>query len=178
MVKPTTDPLRLRILKALSAALEEISPDNGDYWTDLSPSPEVPRRVFRGRVVFGDSDPLPMVSILEVPLPPDQFPSTSPNPNRFGPWQLMIQGFLWDDENDPTDPAQYLVADVVSRLAQERVKKYDSLILGFECIDDINIGVGVVRPPDEISAKAYFWLPIDIVLAEDLTRPYSDNAPT
>jgi hypothetical protein len=38
----------------------------------------------------------------------------------------------------------------------------------------MRIGSGVVRPPDEISAKAYFWLTITLDMVEDLADPYED----
>lgn len=180
---PLPDPLRLRILKAITAALDEINPDDG-YHNDLRPTPAptadnpaaIQRRNFRGRVVFGDTDPLPMTAVLEVPLPPDQYDSAPDNPNRHGPWELMIQGFVEDDFENPTDPAQYLLADVVKRLAQEIGNVYeDEGIFGFRCIQKLRLGVGVVRPPDEISAKAYFWLPMTLDLVEDLTKPYDEQ---
>jgi hypothetical protein len=117
---------------------------------------------------------LPMISILEAVLPGEQSPGAPENPNRHGPWDLMIQGFVDDDFNNPTDPAQFLLADTVRRLAQEKKKSYrQGGVFGFpNTILRLDIGVGVVRPPDEISAKAYFWLPISLEMAEDLTNPY------
>lgn len=174
------DPFRLQILKRLSAILAEIDGPNETYHYDLRPyavgledgTQKMQRRVFRGRVIFGDTDPLPMVSILEVPLPPEQTPSSPDNPSQFGDWDLMLQGFVDDDPEDPTDPAQYLLADVKRRLAQERHNVYEGGILGFPAITKLSLGVGVVRPPDEISAKAYFWLPVTISMVEDLSDPY------
>lgn len=169
------DPVRLRVLKKISAALEEINPDlptgkPSSYRHDLA------GRVFRGRILFGDSDPLPMVSILEVPLPVEQIPGAPDNPMRTGSWELIIQGFAEDDFNNPTDPAQYLLADVVMRLAVEkrRNRDYELFDMG-NTVTNLHIGVGVVRPPDEISAKAYFWLPVRLEIAEDLDDPYGDN---
>lgn len=170
-------PFRLKLLRRICDALHEIDGPLGGYCYNLLPTPEVPERVFRGRVVFGDDDPLPMISILEAVLPPDQFSAGAPdNPNRHGPWDLMIQGFVDDDHKNPTDPAQFLLADVVSRLAKERNKVYrGGGIFGFYNIERLDLGVGVVRPPDEISSKAYFWLPVTIVLVEDLTNPYFEG---
>jgi len=179
---PLPDPFRLVILKRITAALGEINGEDGGYHNDMRPFPAtkpdgtefMQDRVFRGRVIFGEDDPLPMISLLEVVLPPDQYPSSAPNPNRHGPWDLMIQGFVYDDPENPTDPAQYLLADVTKRLAQEMPKVYDDDggIFGFRAITKLTLGVGVVRPPDEISAKAYFWLPITLDLVEDLSNPY------
>jgi len=185
MAYPNGDPFRLAILKRITAAFDEIS-GNADGWNfDLRPFERtkndgtvvMQRRNFRGRVMFGEDDPLPMTSLLEIVLPPDQIPDRAPdNPHRVGDWDLMVQGFVDDDPEDPTDPAQYLLADVVKRLAQEKVKALDFSpgggIFGFRCITALKIGVGVVRPPDEISAKAFFWLPISLTIAETLTDPY------
>ena len=57
------DPMRLVILKALCAHIEaQVRISNG-FQHDLQ------GRVFRGRSVFGQDDPLPMVSVLEAPRP-------------------------------------------------------------------------------------------------------------
>lgn len=176
-------PLRLRILEAITAALDEIDGEDGGYYHDLRPVADplpgkpdnVQRRNFRGRVIFGDTDPLPMTSLLEVPLPPEQYPSAPSNPNRHGPWELMVQGFVEDDFENPTDPAQYLLADVIKRLALEKRNMLETdAMFGFDCITDLRFGVGVVRPPDEISSKAYFWLPITLEVVEDLSDPYDE----
>lgn len=167
------DPLRLRILKALTAALEEINPNN-DFEFDLR------NAVFRGRLVYGDGDPLPMLSILEPPIAPDQLPQPKDSTESNGEWELLIQGFLKDDKRNPTDPAHALMAEVKMRLAEikqepetSRYKTGESEpILGIKEVHRLDIGAGVVRPPDEISAKAYFWLNITLGLAEDLLRPY------
>lgn len=50
------DPLRLRILKALTAEFEQMTDANGESMAG---------KVFRGRDHFGNDDPLPMISILE-----------------------------------------------------------------------------------------------------------------
>ena len=44
-----TEPVRLRVLKAMTECLKDITPANG-YHTDLK------GQVFRGRVIFGDND--------------------------------------------------------------------------------------------------------------------------
>lgn len=169
-----SNPLRLEVQKRLSAALEEITPGNG-YVFDFSPSPT--RRVFRGRTAFGDGDPLPMLSILEVPIPLDQLPPPTPSTSSSGGWELMIQGFAEDDRDDPTDPAHVMLADVKKRLAIEKRKidwnrpEEGPFGLG-RVVTNILMGPGVVRPPDELSAKAYFWLTVQLDLVEDLDDPY------
>lgn len=168
------DPTRLQVLKALSSALEEINGPAGGYENDLRPTTEVPRRVFRGRVIFGDDDPLPMLSILEVPVPVEPNLSTSDNVVQNSDWELIIQGFVDDDFVDPTDPAHLLLADVKRRLALEKRRDHGDDLFGFgNKVHELQIGAGVVRPPDETSAKAYFWLNIKLSIAEDLTTPYT-----
>lgn len=174
---PLSNPLRLEIHKRLTAILEEITVANG-YVSDLE------GKVFRGRAVFGESDPLPMVSILEVPIPIDQRPEPGDSTYGSGGWELMVQGFAVDDRDNPTDPAHVMLADVKKRLAIERKKLSwgptqgpSAGILGLgRTITNIKIGPGVVRPPDEISAKAYFWLTIELELAEDLEDPYQTQS--
>lgn len=163
-----SDPYRLRVMKAMTAALEEITIANG-YKHDLN------GKVFRGRTLFGDSDPIPMLSILEA-IEQEQpriadMPAASTMANQ--PWELLIQGFVEDDPFNPTDPAHVLMADVKKRLVQERVRDRQRNILGMGgTLTDLKISPGVVRPADDISGKAYFWLRVSIMMVENLGDPY------
>lgn len=162
------DPLRLRILKALTTSLQGITVDNG-YVNDLSDG------VYRGRTMFGDADELPLVSILEAPIPLEQIESPESHTANFGDWDLLIQGFVKDDPKNPTDPAHVLMADVKRALAKERKKlnNGNNNILGMAGkVDRLEIGAGVVRPADEISAVAYFWLRVTLKIVEDNENPY------
>jgi hypothetical protein len=173
---PFAYPLRLQIQYNICDALREITPGNG-YATDMSGTGD-DNKVFRGRLIFGDSDPVPMLSLLDVPIPVDQLPAPKDSTASSGQWELMIQGFAVDDRTNPTDPAHVLMADVKRRLSRERAKaNYRGAdtngIFGLgRYVTGIYIGSGVVRPPDEISAKAYFWLNMVLDLAEDLDDPY------
>lgn len=167
MTMANTDPFRLRVLKALTAALNEITVANG-YHFDLTGA------VFRGRDTFGNSDPVPMVSILESMLEKEQVMSPPTGKHVTGPWELLIQGWSVDDEDNPTDPAHHLLADVKKRLVQERSRARGYEILGMGgMITDIKFSTGVVRPADEVSSKAYFWLKLELVLVENLADPYA-----
>jgi len=171
MPTPITNPIRLEILKRMTVALQEITVLNG-YVNDLE------GRVFRGRGVYGDETPLPALSILEAPIPLDQLPSAKDNVNLAGTWELVVQGWVNDDRKNPTDPAQVLLADVKKRLALERKKvdadQPENGIFGLgRSVFGLYIGAGVVRPPEEISAKAYFWLTITLDIAEDMSEPYT-----
>lgn len=167
-----TLPTRLRIQRAMSAVLESITPANG-YEFDLE------GKVFRGRHRFGDKDPIPMISILEAPIPIDQRNASDDGAQSTGKWELTIQGFVQDDFANPTDPAHMLMAAVKKRLAEERAKANwdrpeDGIFgLGRDVIG-MYIGGGVVRPPDEISAMAYFWLTVTLDISEDLADPYAN----
>lgn len=164
------NPIRLEILKRLTGVLEEITFANG-YLHDLS------GKVYRGRAVFGDETPLPSASILEAPIPLDQLPSAKDNESQAGPWELVIQGWVPDTRDNPTDPAHVLLADVKRRLVAERKKanwdRPEEGIFGLgRFVTALYIGPGVVRPPEEISSKAYFWLTITLDIAEDMANPY------
>ena len=173
-----SDPLRLEIMKRLSGILREITPGNG-YVLDFSGAEGTEdNKVFRGRAIFGEGDPIPMLSILESPIPLDQLPSPVDSGFNAGSWELMIQGFVDDDKTNPTDPAHIAMADVKKRLALESMKvsariDEDGLFGLLRHVTKITIGTGVVRPPDEISAKAYFWLLIVLDIVEDVTDPYT-----
>lgn len=60
------------------------------------------------------------------------------------------------------------------RLAEERVRDRQYNILGMGgLVTDLRISHGVVRPPDEVSGKAYFWLRLTLVVVENLLDPYA-----
>lgn len=168
--------LRLRILRALTAWLEGtvltgfgVTDENGDLLTDMT------GRVKRGRIIFGEGDPVPMFSILEVPIPLDQITPPPDSSYSSGGWELLLQGFAADDADHPTDPAHVLMAAAKMRLAAAKKQNKDFNILGLgNFITGMTIGAGVVRPPDEISAKAYFWLNMSFDIVEDLFNPFED----
>ena len=166
------EPVRLRVLKNFTGILKEINTANG-YHTELN------EQVYRGRVIFGENDVIPLLSLLEVPIPLEQTPPPADSEFSSGGWELMIQGFVEDDDENPTDPAHYLMADVKKRLAKEKRKALEMEpekgIFGLgNFVTGLRIGSGVVRPPDEISAKAYFWLLVTLDMVEDLSDPYED----
>ncbi len=164
-----TDPFRLRVLKALTTALEEITPDNG-YSHDMR------GKVFRGRDLFGDSDPVPMLCILESVEQTTPLESSQPRGGGESRsyWDLQIQGFLDDDFDNPTDPAHFLLAEVKKRLVEERIRdrQYNILGMGGRVLD-MQFSPGIVRPADELSSKAYFWLRLTLSVMENLNDPYA-----
>lgn len=180
---------RLRVLDALTVCLKSINPANG-YEFDLSDYQEegedartgLQTRVFRGRDTFGDTDPVPMICILEQAQPLDQQTSQNDNPVITGPWDILIQGFVQDDPVHPTDPAHLLMGEVKAVLATEKKRRDptnrvpDYLGLGnrkINAITGFSVGPGTVRPSDELSAKAYFYLVLSLQITEDTTQPYA-----
>lgn len=182
-------PFRLRVLKNLTTSLQGITKENG-YNHNLAPDSEWPEgKVLRGRDIYGESDPLPMVSILEPPLPIDQLRSPLRSSSSTGEWDLLIQGFVDDDKINPTDPAHMLMADVKKCLIKERMRTLPqsagspnpfgmgrNIVEGVgrgNIITDIIIGPGVVRPAElGVSNKAYFWLTLTLKIAEDMDDPF------
>lgn len=164
-----TDPFRLRVLQAMQACLREINPTNGSQF-DLS------QAVYVGRDKFGDDDPVPLVCILESAEEEPSVPSSSENPNRLGPWPLLIQGFVETQPGDqPLAPAYHLAAQVEQRLAREKIRcGREANAFGMNgMVDQVYYSKSVVRPADgEVSDKAYFWLRVTLRIAENLLDPY------
>lgn len=169
-------PFRLLVQQKLSEALEEIAtqPPSLGYHHDLA------GRVFRGRLVFSATDPLPAVSILEEPIPAVSTMEPSGGDGGYSSYDLMVQGFVADDLANPTDPAHLLMADVKRRLAQLKregeTDRHDRgvFLLGPKApmVMEMRFGAGIVRPPDELSARAFFWLQVNLTLVEDHDEPF------
>lgn len=155
---------RLRVMKALTVQFEKINPTNG-YEHDMR------GKVFRGRIRYGDEDdPIPMISILEAPIPQEV---NNGSDASTGDWELLIQGFVEDDKENPTDPAHDLMAEAKKILTETKVEYRGTNILGMQNrVFEMNIGQGAVRPPDDASDKAFFWLTLRLKLAEKLDDPY------
>lgn len=165
------DSKRLQILKALTAHLETIRPVNG-YQHDLL------GRVYRGRGAFGSETALPCLSILEA-LNPDRAPREAGAGLRIkDDWILLIQGWTdTGDENHPTDEAHNLMADVKKALGvlmnePSPTLPNPSYMLG-GIIEGLRVEPGTVRPPDETSARSYFFLRAVVEVAESLEDPYA-----
>lgn len=165
------DSKRLQILKALTAHLETIRVANG-YQHNLN------GRVYRGRAVFGSETPLPCVTLMES-LNPDRNPlDAGDGLVQRDLWVLLVQGWTDSgDEDHPIDEAHNLMADVKKCLGQimndgPPHKPNLSYMLG-GIIDGFRMEPGTVRPPDENSARAYFYLRVVIDVAEKLEDPYA-----
>lgn len=173
----TAIPLRRQTLEALTDTLSAISIADG-YHFDMGVAPEAPEgRVFRGRAAYGDNDPIPMLSIIEDPRnnTSQTLSSTAGSVTSILTWPLLVQGFVDDDSLHPTDLAYDLLADVRAALFGEialRGRVHNLFNLG-GAADQMEIGGGVVRPSDEVSAKAYFWLPVTLTLIEKNVKAFT-----
>lgn len=168
---------QLDILKRLTTHLEGITPDNG-YAFDLSAT------VFRGRRWFGASDPDTVLSIVEH-LQADINVEVAGvlNIMRMEDWILLIQGWLTIQVDDhPTDDAYELKASVEHRMARVILTNSrgnpmypDEYLLGLkDIITKVTVGPGVVSVDtrDMANARAFFYLPIGIGLAVDVSDPF------
>ena len=186
------DSKRLLTLKRLTAHLEaEVSVDRG-YKHDLA------GKVFRGRSKFNHEEDggvgVPLVSVLESP-DADRFPLRTGYQDgveaatQRDNWVLLIQGWVENDLENPTDPAYELMADVKKALAKVTQDEtlYDRLtgprhnpdfspethMLG-GLISGISTEPGTVRPPTEqVSSNAFFWMRVVLQFVEDTNDPYS-----
>ena len=162
---------RLAALKWFCDYLEAEVNGTGDYEHDLADS------VFRGRLTFGEDEPLPRVSLLEG-LNADREPvvAGTGSTNQTDRWIILLQGQVKDDLLNPTDPAHALLADVkaaIGRLRREMTQDYDAYrATPWSMIADLAVEPGTVRPPDELSEKAFFWMRIVLKTVEEVDDPY------
>lgn len=165
------DSYRLKVLKALTAHLKLIKdvPGVEDYaGFDLSEA------VFRGRNVYGDSDPKTMISILEAPRPDAAQRVGTDGEGRWENWNLLVQGWCQDDLDNPTDNV-YQLMHVVEIQMQKIIEShprtgeptYPGMYMLGKLVTSFDFGPGVVRPPTEgISPKSFFYLPIRVGLVK------------
>lgn len=164
---------RLDILKALTAFLEGINPDNG-YTYNLK------GKVYRGRDRFGAEyvARMPFLSILEAKATDYGNFANEEQTVRLDDWVLLVQGWCADDARNPTDPVYNLVAVVEERLSMLIAKDENGAVLypgvyrlnGM--IATLTLAQPVVRPPEEgLSDTAFFFLPIRVGLKVDIRNP-------
>lgn len=164
------DPKRLLLQKAICDYLvTEINVRNG-YQYDLAAA-------YRNKKNFGNEMMLPAVALLEN-FNPDREPAEIGGMNDTK--QTYDQIYLingWADDsasgaNEHGDEAHRLLGDVKKALGKlitrtaEREGYFGNL--GVE----LRIEPGVVRPPDEQSSKAYFWMRIRVKIVEKVGDPY------
>lgn len=171
------DSIQLTILKAITTHLQGVTPANG-YDFDLSAA------VFRGRLLYGAEAPDEMVSIVEH-LSGDVTADVAGENNieRSETWILLVQGVTKNDVENPTDATYNLKAAVEHRLARTILQDYKGQpaypseyffgLKSLKVITGITIGPGVVSPPRQgISEKAFFYLPLGIGLATNISEPF------
>lgn len=173
------DPFRLRVLKAICNQIKTVKPANG-FANDLSDFVDAvgrpAERVFRGRTVYGDNDPLPMVAVLEDPRTLEANNGSANSQAAVNEFKILIQGFVTDDKLHPLDPAYRLSAEVITALVAGKKERFDILGTGSRapCVTSLQIGQPVHRPPDdEVSAVSYFLIGVTLTLAENLDTPFA-----
>ena len=152
------DTKRLQILKALTTLLETV--------------PGV-MEVSRGRMNFGVGGQLPRIAIAEALNPDREMAPASDRPQQKDGWVLLLIGHALDDRDNPTDPAHNLMGEVKKVLGRiaDRQSGADYMLGGL--VVGIDIEPGTVRPPDEASALAYFYLRVRLTVVERLFDPFS-----
>ncbi len=169
-----SDPLRLAVLKKLTSLIETVTVANG-YLYDLNGS------VFRGRTTFGETDPIPLISLLEGESPEPVNLAGANNNQRERLWSIILQGWVDNDHANPSDNAYKLAAEVERCIGQINAvnKQGDASVPewyrlgGALQVTKFVIGAPVVRPPSEgIEKHATFYMPLLIGLAEKAGEPY------
>lgn len=164
----------LMVEKALSELIaNQITIMNGS-------SVELHGAVFRGRVRFGHNEPCPMISVMQAPNLDIESNSVGDTRVRTEDKVYLIQGWVPDDFENPTDPAHSLLAELkkVFALVLDEESPYYMLKHahpdGLDMIAGLKVASGLVRPPEQgVSDKAYFWLPITITLIESIADPFA-----
>lgn len=165
-----TDTKRLLLLKAITDYLQSTIKQEDGYNFTLA-------KAYRGKKNFGKEVKLPAVVVLEN-FNPDRVPSEIgglPVGKTYKYDQIyLING--WADASEvgaeeDEDAAHMLMGDVKKALGALFVPRNQS---GFfdGLATTLSIEPGVVRPPDEQSEKAYFWLRIRLEIVEKVGDPY------
>jgi hypothetical protein len=173
----TVFPKRLAALRALTAHLEGINPDQNNPFSQSPYDIDLRGKVVRGKTVIGSGMKTPFLSILEAPVPAEGFFAGD---NRVETTlKVLLQGFAEDDAANPTDPAYFLQATVEQRLSlinaqkEGRARFPDFYFLNGAMVG-FTIHPGVVRPPEgNVSPTAFFYTPLTIKLTYDVTNPYA-----
>jgi hypothetical protein len=161
------DTKRLLLLKAICNHLKtEITTANGYNFTLTS--------VYRGKKNFGKEIKLPAVAVLEN-FNPDRLPETIGGvvgtKHKYDQIYLLNGWAEGGDVEQEEDSAHLLMGDVKKALGKLLVPRNQS---GFfdGLANTLSIEPGVVRPPDEQSEKAYFWMRIRLEVVEKVGDPY------
>lgn len=168
------DTKQLLILKRLTDHIAGVTPANG-YDYDLA------GKVYRGISKFGADQPLPFVSILES-MRPDQrtVDGGLEKLHRKESWELLIQGWVDENREYPTDDLYGLKGCVEKRIAEIVAMDnfgnpvYPAVFRLGGLIVELKIGPGVVRAATpQVGGAEAFYLPIIVVYAINLADPYA-----
>ena len=167
---------KLELLMALTDHLEGINPDT----TPGCPY-DLRDQVFRGRVVFGEETKPPFIAILEAPRQINPAGGGDSKLVQDEDWVLLIQGFVDENANHPSDEAYALLAwtqQRMSRITQQKPNGGDGGLYPLEYrlggkLGKIEYQIPIVRPgKDDVSATAYFYMPVTIKMVTDLANPF------
>ena len=165
---------RYAVIKAIADHLKTVTVANG-FTYDLSNS------VYIGRRVFGDTEPMPLVTLLEIP--DIQIPGTRPESGavQTGEWEFFVQGSIKaTDPLNPTVDAYTFMADVTKALSDIVNPANDPkhgttpkaiYLVGGKVIK-FDIGGFHVRQSDEAPSQSNFYLRIRTQVVERLINPY------
>lgn len=164
------DTKRLLLMKAICDYLKtEVTVANGYNFSING--------LYRGKRNFGSELKLPAIAILEN-FNPDRLPEViggvAGTKHKYE--QVYLLNGWCDDTNLPAgeqegDSAHRLMGDVKKALGKLLVpRNQDGFFDGLA--NTLSIEPGVVRPPDEQSVKAYFWLRIRLEIVEKVGDPF------
>lgn len=165
-----TDPKRLKLIKAICDYLKtEVTEANGYNFTLAM--------VRRDKRNFGKEMKLPGLAVLEN-FNPDRLPESIGqfvNAKHKYDQVYLLNGWADDTklgpDDDETDAAHRLMGDVKKALGKLVTPRNQTGIFD-GLANTLSIEPGVVRPPDEQSDKAYFWMRIRLEVVEKVGDPY------
>lgn len=177
-------PKQLRILRKLTAHLEEINPTNIDPATEAPYEIDLRGKVFRGRSFLPVDEAEDTLSILEFPRQ-ELTKYVGEGVIRNDDWLLMLQGWPKDDPENPSDSAYVLKAICEKRLSRLILEKSDGrgpmfpdeFMLGEHNgkreLTTFTIAQGVVRPPEDAASRlAMFYMPLVLGVKMNVSDPY------
>jgi hypothetical protein len=175
-------PKQLAILNHIVAHLEGINPDNIDPATNLPYEMDLRGSVYLGRTTLGADVNLPALAINEPPVPADSVFADDGNVKQVGKWRNLLQGFAEKDMENPSVPGYKLKAIVEQRLSRMVQKTNGKPTFPQEHlparfgVQALKVHQGVVRGPDEkVSSTGFFYIPLTLDMATDMTNPYVEE---
>ncbi len=160
------DSKRLRVMKALSTLLGNITIINGFQQTVVS--------VARGRSDFGSESAWPLIGIFEVR--PEDLPINADETVQKDVWVLGVQGVIQADHSNPTDPAHNLLADIKKSIGSVLLRgdpgnRNLNYMFG-DLVVDMKVDGGITFSPVEQQGCAVCLVKLSITIQENLENPY------